>query len=152
MKLATLCYLKNQGKTLMLYRNKRADDYHQSKWNGLGGKLMPGESPEECLRREVYEESGLRVKEARLRGFITFPMFDGREDWYVFVYTAAAFSGKLRESPEGELRWIPDAELPKLNLWPGDRVFMPWLSQEKLFSAKFVYEDAELKTFKVSFY
>ena len=102
MKLATLCYLRRDGHTLMLHRTKKPGDYHQGKWNGLGGKLRPGESPEECLRREVFEESGLTVEAATLRGLITFPNFDGIDDWYCFVYTVEQFSGELGESPEGD--------------------------------------------------
>ncbi|MBS3932763.1 MAG: 8-oxo-dGTP diphosphatase [Truepera sp.] len=152
MKLATLCYLRRDGHTLMLHRTKKPGDYHQGKWNGLGGKLRPGESPEECLHREVLEESGLTVEAATLRGLITFPNFDGIDDWYCFIYTVEQTSGQLSESPEGELRWIPDRELLSLNLWEGDRVFIPWLFQDKLFSAKFIYEQGEFKSYQVTFY
>jgi 8-oxo-dGTP diphosphatase len=151
MKLATLCYLRRDGHTLMLYRTKPGD-YHQGKWNGLGGKLRPGESPEECLRREVLEESGLIVTAATLRGFITFPNFDGIDDWYCFIYTVEQTSGELGQSPEGELRWLPDSELLSLNLWEGDRVFIPWLLQDRFFSAKFLYEQGELQGYEVNFY
>ena len=78
MKLATLCYVidKQTNSTLMLYRNKKENDYHQGKWNGLGGKFDSGESPEECAIREIEEESGLKVKSVKMKGFITFPLFD----------------------------------------------------------------------------
>ena len=151
MKLAVLCYVKQAGETLMLHRN-REGDFHQGKWNGLGGKFEPGESPEECLRREVKEESGLEVQGARLRGFITFPNFDERDDWYVFLYTVSAFTGELRASDEGELHWIDDDDLLSLNLWAGDRVFLPWLDRERMFSAKFIYEAGQLKDYEVMFY
>jgi 8-oxo-dGTP diphosphatase len=150
-KLATLCYLRRDGKTLMLYRT-RPGDYHQGKWNGLGGKLAPGESPEDCVRREVLEESGLAVTRMDLRGVITFPMFDGQDDWYVFVYTITEFAGEVRASLEGELAWIDDDRLLDLNLWPGDRVFLPWLESSRLFSAKFRYEGGRFKGYEVSFY
>jgi 8-oxo-dGTP diphosphatase len=152
MKLATLCYLKQDGRTLMLYRNKKPNDMHEGKWNGLGGKLEPGESPEECMRREVGEESGLTASATQLKGILTFPLFDGLEDWYVFVYTVSKFSGDLAESAEGELHWIPDEELLDLNLWPGDRIFLPWLGGERFFSAKFVYRQGELVSHSVTFY
>lgn len=152
MKLATLCYLRRDGHTLMLYRNKKPGDYHQGKWNGLGGKLRPGESPEECLHREVLEESGLTVEAATLRGLITFPNFDGIDDWYCFIYTVERTSGELSESPEGELRWIPDRELLSLNLWEGDRLFIPWLLEDKFFSAKFIYQQGAFKDYQVTFY
>ena len=81
MKLATLCYLRRDGKTLMVHRIKKANDMHQGKWNGLGGKLDPGETPEECAVREIYEESGLIAHNPRLKGILTFPAFDDFEDW-----------------------------------------------------------------------
>ena len=73
MKLATLCYIKQSGKTLMLYRNKKPNDIHEGKWNGLGGKFNPGETPEQCAIREIFEESGLQVKNPKLHGVLTFP-------------------------------------------------------------------------------
>ena len=152
MKLATLCYLKNNDKTLMLYRNKKPGDTHKGKWNGLGGKVEPGETPEQCAIREVQEESGLTTINLKLHGVITFPMFDGMDDWYVFVFTITEFEGEMIESPEGELAWIPDEKLLELNLWDGDRIFPPWLKQDKFFSAKFTYVAKELIDWSVNFY
>ncbi len=88
MKLATLCYVQHGQKTLMLHRIKKPQDIHQGKWNGLGGKLLPGETPEQCVIREVEEESGITLSNPELRGILTFPNFDGNEDWYVFLFTA----------------------------------------------------------------
>jgi 8-oxo-dGTP diphosphatase len=150
-KLATLCYVRQGGRTLMLHRT-REGDYHRGKYNGLGGKLGPGESPEECMQREVFEESGLKPTRWTLRGFITFPAFDGVNDWYVWLYTIEAFTGELRPSPEGELCWVDDAALGGLELWEGDRIFLPWLRESKLFSAKFVYENGIFKGYEVKFY
>ncbi len=153
MKLTVLAYLKKGNRTLMLHRNKKKDDHHKGKWNGLGGKFEVGESPEMCLEREVYEESGLKVEKATLCGFITFPMFDAEEDWYVFVYTVEKFSGMLKPSDEGELHWIENDKLLELNLWEGDRVFMPWLVQDKFFSAVFYYDNkGNFKDYEVVFY
>ncbi len=90
LKLATLCYVQRPGQTLMLHRVKRENDYHQGKWNGLGGKFEPGESPEECVVREVYEESGLVCRDPVLRGQITFPKFDAEADWYIWILCRAA--------------------------------------------------------------
>ncbi|GAB4521919.1 MAG: 8-oxo-dGTP diphosphatase [Anaerolineales bacterium] len=152
MKLATLCYLRQDGHTLMLHRVKKANDMHQGKWNGLGGKLEAGETPEACVIREVAEESGLHIEKPRLCGLITFPAFDGFDDWYVFVFTADTFHGSLIESPEGNLRWVPNAELDALPLWEGDRIFMRWLDQPRFFSACFVYEAGKLQHHEVHFY
>ena len=154
MKLATLCYVmdKKNNKTLMIYRNKKKNDYHEGKWNGLGGKFEPGESPEECAIREIKEEAGLIVKNPHLHGFITFPMFDKVEDWYVFIFTADEFEGKLIDSNEGKLEWIPNEKLTSLNLWDGDKIFIEWLFQDKFFSAKFNYEKGEFKDYEVHFY
>ena len=152
MQLATLCYLMDGERTLMLHRIKKKNDVHEGKWNGLGGKFEAGETPEECAIREVQEESGLLMKSPRMHGFITFPMFDGKKDWYVFLFTAREFEGELIDSLEGKLEWILNDQLLKLNLWEGDRIFIPWLFQEKFFSAKFIYENGNLKNYSVEFY
>lgn len=154
MKLATLCYLinKNNKTMLMIHRVKKKNDYHVGKWNGLGGKFKKGESPEECAIREVKEESGLKMKSPKMHGFITFPNFDRIDDWYVFVFTADIFEGKLIDSPEGKLEWVPMDKVTELNLWEGDRIFLEWLNDDKFFSAKFNYENGRYKDFSVSFY
>jgi 8-oxo-dGTP diphosphatase len=117
---------------------------HQGKWNGLGGKLEAGETPEECAIREIAEESGLRVTHPVLKGFLTFPGFANDEDWYAFVYVATDFEGELIDSPEGVLQWIDDDKLYNLDLWEGDLIFLPWLDRPGLFSAKFTYKDGRL--------
>jgi 8-oxo-dGTP diphosphatase len=154
MKLATLCYItdKTLKKTLMLHRIKKINDYHQGKWNGLGGKFDPGESPEDCVIREVKEESGLDIINPRLNGFITFPLFDGTDDWYVFIFTATNFKGRIIDSNEGKLEWIPNDDLFSLNLWDGDKIFIKWLLQDKFFSAKFIYENGHYLDHQVIFY
>lgn len=152
MKLATLCYVKQNGKTLMLHRVKKNNDHHKGKWNGLGGKIEPHESPEECAIREIYEESGLKCKNPKLVGFITFPLFDGVEDWYVFLYVIKEFVGELIDSPEGNLEWIPDEKITELNLWEGDSIFLKWIEDEKFFSAKFNYKDKQFIDYEVVFH
>lgn len=152
MKLATLCYIQKDNKTLMLYRNKKENDYHEGKWNGLGGKFELGESPEECAIREIKEEAGLTVTNLVMKGFITFPLFDGKDDWHVFLFVINDFEGELIDSPEGELEWIPNNKLTEINLWEGDKIFIPWLFEDKFFSAKFVYEEGKFKDYEVSFY
>ncbi len=154
MKLATLCYVidKKNNSTLMIHRVKKQNDYHEGKWNGLGGKFEPGESPEECAIREIEEECGLKVKSVTMKGFITFPLFDGKDDWYVFLFTADEFEGKLIDSPEGSLAWIPNDKLTELNLWDGDKLFIPWLFEDIFFSAKFNYKNGMYSGHEVSFY
>ena len=152
MKIGTLCYVKKNNKTLMLHRVKKENDMHKNKWNGLGGKLIPGESPEECVIREIKEESGLNIKTPSLKGIITFPKFDNIEDWLVFVFTANKFSGDLIDSDEGNLKWIDDSDLLNLNMWDGDRIFIPWLSKNELFSAKFYYSNNNYIKHEVIFY
>jgi 8-oxo-dGTP diphosphatase len=150
--MATLCYLKRDGKTLMVHRTKKENDMHMGKWNGLGGKLEAGETPEECAIREIREESGLRVTGPILKGILTFPGFANDEDWYAFIFLAHKFEGELIDSPEGTLKWIDDDELLDLNLWEGDRIFLPWLEQPHFFSGKFVYVDGRLTEHEVVFY
>jgi 8-oxo-dGTP diphosphatase len=152
MKLATLCYVRRDGRTLMIHRIKKANDMHAGKWNGLGGKLEPGESPEECAIREIFEESGLRVTKLTMKGVITFPAFSQAEDWYAFVFIADDFIGELIDSPEGVLEWINDDQLLSLNLWEGDLIFIPLLDGERFFSGKFVYENGRLIKHTLIFY
>jgi 8-oxo-dGTP diphosphatase len=152
MKLATLCYIKRDNQTLMLHRIKKENDMHQGKWNGLGGKFEPGETPEACAVREIFEESGLRVKEPELRGILTFPAFSDDEDWYAFVFVVREFSGELIDSPEGVLAWVDDAQVLGLNLWPGDRIFLKWLDHDRFFSGRFDYVDSELVAHDVAFH
>jgi 8-oxo-dGTP diphosphatase len=135
----------------MLYRNKKANDIHEGKWNGLGGKFEDGETPEECVRREVKEESVLVIQDPRLHGLIMFPNFKGN-DWYVFVFTATEFSGELIDSPEGKLEWISDEKILGLNLWESDHIFFPWIQKEEFFSAKFVYEGNKMHRYEVVFH
>jgi 8-oxo-dGTP diphosphatase len=149
--LATLCYLKRDGCTLMVFRNKKANDIHEGKWNGLGGKFEAGETPEECIIREVFEESGLFIRNPRLHGLLMFPNFKG-ENWYVFVFTANDLTGELIDSPEGKLEWIPDEKIHGLNLWESDHIFMPWIQEGKFFSAKFEYEGDEMRGYSVVFH
>jgi 8-oxo-dGTP diphosphatase len=151
MVLATLCYIKHNGCTLMVHRNKKINDIHEGKWNGLGGKFEVGETPEECVTREVLEESGLAIQNPKYCGLLVFTNFKGN-DWYVFVFTARDFTGELIDSPEGKLEWIPDEKLLDLNLWKSDRIFFPWIDEGQLFSAKFEYEGDEIYGYNVVFH
>lgn len=151
MKLATLCYLRKNNHTLMQYRN-RANDIHYGKWNGVGGKFLPGETPEQCAIREIFEETGLIAKKLQLKGFITFPKFSNNEDWYVFVFLVTEFVGVLEQSSEGVLQWIPNEDLYNLPLWEGDKLFLQWLDKNEFFTACFVYKDGILLQYNVNFY
>ena len=152
MKLATLCYLKQDGHTLMMQRVKRENDIHYGKWNGLGGKFNAGETPEECVIREVREESGFTISSPRLRGLLTFPEFKDGEDWYVYLFTATTFSGSLQSCAEGNLAWILDTDVLSLPLWEGDQYFLRWLEEGRFFSAKFNYLNKQLVDHSVVFY
>lgn len=150
--MATLCYIVKDNKILMLLRNKKEKDYHKGKWNGLGGKFLLGESPEECAIREIKEESGLIVSKMKMQGFITFPKFDSENDWNVFVFKVTEYSGNLIDSPEGHLEWIEINKIFSLNLWEGDKLFLKWFLEDKFFSAKFIYENKQFKEHSVIFY
>ena len=149
---ATLCYLKHDGRTLMLHRNSNPDDHHLGRYNGLGGKFLPGETPEECAKREVLEECGLSVRSLKLHGHICFPDFTPGKDWYVWLFTSDDFTGEQQECDEGTLHWIEDEKIMDLNLWPGDRIFLPWLKKTGFFSAKFIYRDGKLAEHEVRRY
>lgn len=149
---ATLCYVQTEKEVLMLFRNKKEKDIHEGKWNGLGGKFLSGETPEECVIREVREESGLKLQKPQLKGMIQFPKFDGTNDWLVFIFKATEFSGDLITSAEGDLHWIEKEKLLDLKLWEGDYIFLTWLDKKEFFSAKFVYENRKLIDWQVTFY
>lgn len=150
--LATLCYIKKNNKILMLHRVKKETDFHEGKWNGVGGKLEIGETPEECAIREVKEETGLTVKSLKFKGILTAPKFDTKNDWYIFVFVVNKFKGKIIESSEGYLEWIENDKLLNLNLWPGDKLFIPWTFEEKFFSMKVIYKNKIFKNYSVTFY
>ncbi len=149
---ATLCYVERDGRILMLHRDTRPEDLHFGKSNGLGGKLEAGESPMDCARREIMEESGLVAGRLRFAGHITFPLFDGRRDWSVFLFHAPDPRGEVGPHPaEGHLEWIPRESLLDLNLWEGDRHFLPWLLAGRRFLARFEYQDGRYRGHEVSF-
>jgi len=149
--LATLCYIKHNGKTLMIHRNKRPNDIHEGKWDGLGGKFEAGETPEMCIQREVREEAGLFIHNPYLHGLLLFMNFKGN-DWYVFVFTATEFEGELIESSEGSLEWINDDQLMELNLWESDHIFLPWIEEGRFFSARFDYTEGVMGEYEVTFH
>lgn len=150
MKNTTLCYIEQDGKYLMLLRNKKKQDENAGKWIGVGGKFEEGESPEECVLREVYEETGLTLKEYQFRGIVTFVS----DEWgteYMHLFTATSFTGELKECDEGELRWIPIDQVLDLNLWEGDREFLKLLGETReFFSLKLTYQKEQLVDVKLS--
>lgn len=144
----TLCYLERDGKYLMLHRTKKEKDINKDKYIGVGGHIEHGESPEECIKREIYEETGLEASNLKLRGLLTFVIDDFDE--YSFLYTCEDFSGDLKECDEGELIWIPKEDVLKLPIWEGDKIFFKLLGERKdFFSLKLTYVKDELIGVKV---
>ena len=142
--LTTLCYIERDGKYLMLHRNKKENDINEGKWIGVGGKFEFGETPEECMVREVMEETGLTVNAYTYRGLVTFVQ-EGVECEYMHLFTATEFSGEITDCNEGELRWIDIKDVPGLELWEGDRYFIDLiLDNAPFFSLKLVYENHTL--------
>lgn len=124
----------------MLHRVKKKNDVNQDKWIGVGGHLEEGESPEECLLREVMEETGLTLHSYRFRGLVTFVLL-GVETEYMCLYTADDFEGDLIECDEGNLEWVPKSEVKKLPIWEGDQIFFRLLEENApFFSLKLVYD------------
>ena len=144
MKLTTLCYIEHDDQYLMLHRVKKENDENHDKWIGVGGKFEEGESPEDCLLREVKEETGLTLREYCLRGIITFVSNEWGTE-YMYLYTATKYEGTLIECDEGELVWVPKDKLSELTLWEGDRIFLRLLDEEeRFFSLKLRYEGEKL--------
>lgn len=152
--LTTLCYIEKDGCYLMMHRVSKKQDPNAGKWIGVGGHFQEGESPEECLLREVKEETGLALTSWRFRGIVTFVS----DEWgceYMHLFTADGFEGELPEArmaacPEGELKWVEKEKVPDLNLWEGDRIFLRLLlEREDFFSLKLSYRGAELTEAKI---
>lgn len=144
MKNTTLCYIEQDDKYLMLHRVKKEHDENHDKWIGVGGKFEDGESPEDCLLREVKEETGLTLKTFSYRGIVTF-VSDEYGTEYMHLFTATEYEGELQDCDEGELVWIPKTDMEKLNLWEGDKVFLRLLTESKeFFSLKLRYEGEKL--------
>ena len=134
----------------MLHRVKKAVDINKDKWIGIGGHLEEGESPEECLMRETREETGLELTDYSLRGVITF-VTDSYPTEYMFLYTAAGFSGTMISCDEGDLEWVPIKDVEKLPIWEGDKVFFRLLREQKeFFSLKLRYEGEKLVETKLN--
>lgn len=140
MSLTTLCYIEKEEQYLMLHRIVKKHDVNKDKWIGVGGHFEKGESPEECLLREVKEETGLTLTSYRFRGLVTF-LSDQCDPEYMCLYTADGFTGELTPCDEGTLEWVPKNHLKDLNLWTGDRIFFRLIDEDApFFSLKLRYE------------
>lgn len=145
MKQTTLCYIEREGQYLMLHRVKKQHDENQDKWIGVGGKFEDGESPEDCVLREVYEETGLRLTHWRYRGLVTF-VSDRWPTEYMHLFHATGFTGTPKDCDEGELAWIDKRQLAALQQWEGDRIFLKLLDEPvPFFSLKLVYQGEALR-------
>ena len=144
MKNTTLCYIEQDGRYLMLHRVKKHQDPNAGKWIGVGGKFEENESPDECLVREVKEETGLTLTRWRCRGIVTFVS----DEWpteYMHLFTADGFEEQLADCDEGELAWVKKEDVPALRLWEGDRVFLELLTREEpFFLLKLIYRGEAL--------
>lgn len=152
MKNTTLCYIEKEDAYLMLHRIKKVNDENHDKWIGVGGKFESGESPEECLLREVREETGLTLTDYRYRGIVTFVSNEWGTE-YMHLFTATEFEGEMQTCDEGELVWMPKSEIENLNIWEGDKIFFRLLDKcDKFFSLKLTYEGEKLTGVKVQEY
>lgn len=144
MKNTTLCYIERDGQYLMLHRVKKENDVNHDKWVGIGGKFEDKESPEDCLLREVREETGLTLTRYAYRGIVTFVS----DEWpteYMHLFTADGFEGEIIDCDEGNLEWVPKGEISNLPIWEGDKIFLDLLTREvPFFSLKLRYEGESL--------
>ncbi len=140
----TLGYIERDDAYLMLHRIKKKNDLNHDKWVGIGGKFEDGESPEECMRREALEETGLYLDDLQLRGIVTF-VSNKWDNEYMFLYTCTKFSGELTDCNEGVLEWVSKDKVCELPIWEGDKIFFRLLNEnEPFFSLKLVYEEETL--------
>ena len=139
----SLCYIERGEQYLMLHRVKKQNDQNHDKWIGIGGKFEPGESPEDCVLREVREETGLTLTHWRYCGIVTFVLADWTE--YMHLFCADGFEGTLRECDEGVLEWIDKSALRALPMWEGDKIFLDLMQAHRpFFSLKLVYDEADV--------
>lgn len=138
---STLCYITQGDQVLMLHRTKKENDVNKDKWIGIGGKFLENETPDECLLREAYEETGLKLTNWKCRGVVTFLINGPWDGEYMYLFTADGFEGDLKECDEGELQWVSRDFLYDLPLWEGDKIFLDLLWQDApFFLLKLRYE------------
>ncbi len=145
-RLSTLCYIEQDGKYLMLHRTIKENDINHNKWIGVGGHFEDRESPDDCLLREVREETGYMLTEYKFRGIVTFLYGSGEKEIieYMHLFTATDFEGEAMPCNEGVLEWVPKDKLLELELWEGDKVFLRLLNErEEFFSLKLVYNEKD---------
>ncbi len=144
MRNTTLCYIEKDGKYLMLHRIKKENDINKDKWVGVGGKFEDKESPEECVIRETYEETGLTLTDFEYRGIVTF-VSDEWETEYMHLFVGKSFEGAVKECDEGVLEWVEKEKVKELALWEGDKIFLDLMAKNvPFFSLKLVYEGDKL--------
>lgn len=142
--LTTLCYIEKDGCYLLLHRISKKNDINRDKWIGVGGHFESGESPEDCLLREVKEETGLELHSFRLRGIVTFLSDDDPAE-YMFLYTSSDFSGELAPCDEGQLEWVKKEDFRNLEHWEGDLIFLDLIEKNApFFSLKLIYRNKKL--------
>ena len=142
--LSTLCYIEKDKKYLMLHRTKKKNDINKDKWLGIGGKFEDGESPEECIIREVKEETGLTLNTYKLRCIVTY-VSTNWETEYMYVFTSNDFIGELMECNEGDLQWVRKDRVTELNTWEGDKIFIEKIQKDNnFFTVKFNYDGDKL--------
>ncbi|MGI6108022.1 MAG: NUDIX domain-containing protein [Lachnospiraceae bacterium] len=145
--ITTVLYIRTADSCLMLHRIRKNRDLNKGKWIGIGGHLESGESPEECVRRETFEESGLTLGRLDFRGIVTFVYHteSGEVTELMFVFTSSSFEGSLTDCDEGVLAWVPKEDIPSLSLWEGDRIFLSLLDRNvPFFSLKLCYDGDRL--------
>ena len=144
MNFTTLCYIEKENKYLMLHRTSKKKDGNKDKWIGVGGHFEKGESPEDCLLREVKEETGLELTSYQFRGIVTF-ISDEWPDEYMCLYTADKYTGDIGNCDEGELVWVEKGKIMDLNIWEGDKIFLKLLMENQpFFSLKLEYKGDKL--------
>ena len=150
MKNTTLCYIEKDEKYLMLHRIKKQNDINRDKWIGIGGKVEDGESPHDCIIREIKEETGISPTNIRYRGLITF-VSNIYETEYMHLFSCNEFEGEIISScDEGNLEWIAINDLLDLPMWEGDKIFLSLLKKEnRFFSLKLVYTEDTLTSYSL---